>query len=211
MVPLRSGTSSRTGISSRSGHGGRQRRAPTRALFSRDCLEVDIQWPAPGQVLTLFVQHFKSMMGGRDTTGPRRRSQAHAVKQIIRDRFGDNAGAHPFIVCGDFNDYMQADDQGEPSIGDLVEWDQVDNVVTRLPEADRWTHYYKRRKHYSQLDYLLPSRSLADANPNPPEIMRKGLPLRADRYTGERFNGVGLDNPKASDHCPFVITLDHPA
>ncbi|TDE35463.1 hypothetical protein [Actinomadura sp. 6K520] len=88
-------------------------------------------------MLTLFVQHFKSMMGGRDMTGPRRRSQARAVKQIVRGRFGDNAGAHPFIVCGDFNDYMQADDQGEPAIGELVDWDQRARICTRRAGANR--------------------------------------------------------------------------
>lgn len=184
---------------------------PAREVFSRDCLQVGIEWPAPGQVLTLYVQHFKSMLGGRAQTAGRRRLQARTVKKIITERFGDNAGGHRFIVCGDFNDYMTTDDQGEPAIGDLVEWDQVDNVINRLPGEERWTHYFKGRDHYSQLDYLLVSRSLAAANPGPPEIMRKGLPLRAARYTGERFNGVGFDNPKASDHCPAVITLHQPA
>ncbi|TDB92440.1 endonuclease/exonuclease/phosphatase family protein [Actinomadura sp. 7K534] len=182
----------------------------SREVFSRDCLEVDVQWPGPGQVLTLFVQHFKSMMGGRAQTAPRRRAQARAVKQIILDRFGPEPGAHPFIVCGDLNDFMQADDQGEPAIDDLVGWDQVVNVVDRLPEAERWTHFFKRRKHYTQLDYLLLSRSLAAANPGPPEIMRKGLPLRADRYPGPHFPGVGRDHPKSSDHCPVAMTLTRP-
>jgi endonuclease/exonuclease/phosphatase family metal-dependent hydrolase len=92
----------------------RDPQSPAREVFSRDCLEVDVAWPGPGQVLTLFVQHFKSMMGGRANTAPRRHAQARAVKQIVRDRFGEHAGEHPFIVCGDFNDYMQTDDQGEP-------------------------------------------------------------------------------------------------
>jgi len=38
--------------------------------------------------------------------------------------------------------------------------------------------------------------------------MRKGQPLRATRYTGERVPGIGLDRLKASDHCPVVIELD---
>jgi hypothetical protein len=81
----------------------------------------------------------------------------------------------------------------------------------RLPADDRWTHFYARKKEYKQLDYLLLSKSLADANPGPPEIMRKGTPLRADRYQGERFAGIGLDNHKASDHYPVVIEINVPS
>jgi endonuclease/exonuclease/phosphatase family metal-dependent hydrolase len=177
-------------------------------VFSRDCLEVGIEWPTAGEVLTIFVQHFKSMMGGRQQTSGKRRRQAHAVREIVEDRLGASAGDEPFIICGDFNDYMETDDQGEPAVGELVEWDQVENVVERRPADDQWTHYYDARDEYKQLDYLRLSRSLAEANPGTPEIMRKGMPLRATRYTGERFNGVGLHNPKASDHCPVVMALN---
>jgi hypothetical protein len=39
--------------------------------------------------------------------------------------------------------------------------------------------------------------------------MRKGLPYRAERYTGERLpTNVGEDNPKASDHAPLAIDID---
>ncbi|GAA0563056.1 hypothetical protein [Actinomadura livida] len=40
--------------------------------------------------------------------------------------------------------------------------------------------------------------------------MRKGLPLRADRYPGPHFPGVGRDHPKSSDHCPVAMTLTRP-
>jgi hypothetical protein len=105
---------------------------------------------------------------------------------------------------------METDGKGKTGIAELVEWDQVENAVDRLPEAERWTHYYDNRNEYHQLDYLLLSQSLADANPRDPEIMRKGQPLRASRYTGERFAGIGQHRPKASDHCPVVMALDMP-
>ncbi len=175
-------------------------------LFSRDCLEVDVALPEGGS-LTLFVNHFKSMLGGREETRPKRERQARAVKEIVTERFGSDAGEHPFAILGDFNDYLEDDEQGMTGIAELVRWEELENVVRRLPEEERWTHFWPRGRAYHQLDYLLLSRTLADATPSSPEIMRKGMPLRAERYEGERFVGVGRDNPKASDHCPVVMEL----
>ena len=147
------------------------------------------------------------MMGGRKQTRPKRVRQAAAAKEIVTGRFGDAAGDEPFVVLGDLNDYAEADQDTTSGIGGLVDWDQLENVVERLPTEEQWTHFYPRGKAYRQLDYMLLSKSLAAQNDGNPEIMRKGTPLRAERYTGERFPGVGLDNPKASDHCPVVMTL----
>jgi endonuclease/exonuclease/phosphatase family metal-dependent hydrolase len=180
--------------------------SPTATLFSRDCLEVDVEVEA-GTTLTLFVNHVKSMLGGRGATRERRSRQAASVMEIVSNRLGDAPGDKPFIVLGDFNDYLETDDQGTSGITELVEWDQVENAVARRPTEDQWTHYYAKRDDYKQLDYLLLSQSVAEANPEPPEIVRKGTPLRATRYEGERFPGVGEDNPKASDHCPVVMSL----
>lgn len=37
--------------------------------------------------------------------------------------------------------------------------------------------------------------------------MRKGLPYRAEDYGGPRFDGVGENEPKASDHCPVFVDI----
>ncbi|WP_030338122.1 endonuclease/exonuclease/phosphatase family protein [Streptomyces sp. NRRL S-1022] len=191
--------------------------SPTEPLFSRDCLEVDIevgQETGPGGTtsVTLFVNHFKSMLGGRSQTRGKRERQARQVLDIVTDRFGHQApGDHPFVVLGDLNDYLEADGDGGSGIGRLVTWDQVENVTARLPEDEQWTHYWDGGDEYRQLDYLLPSASLARAAPDTlPEIFRKGMPLRAVKYTGPRFPGVGPDKPKASDHCPVVFDLGLP-
>lgn len=76
------------------------------------------------------------------------------------------------------NDYLEP----SSSIEDLVQWDQVDSVVERLPEDKQWTHCWARGDEYRQLDYLLPSTSLAARIQQPPEIFRNGTPLRAARY-----------------------------
>jgi endonuclease/exonuclease/phosphatase family metal-dependent hydrolase len=185
-------------------------------VFSRDCLEVDVR--VGDATLTLFVNHLKSMLdkddprNGRRNTHARRVLQARAVRQIVVDRFGVDAGRHPFVVLGDLNDYLETDAQGSPGIGELVRWRQVENVVGRLPREDRWRHYFPGQgpllAGYRQLDYVLVSRSLARATRARPEIVRMGLPTGATRYTGPRFDGVGKVWPKASDHCPVVFDLE---
>ena len=187
-------------------------------LFSRDCLEIDVQVGGDATI-TLYVNHLKSMLdrkdpcNGRKITRAKRQKQAGTVRDIVIQRFGPNAAQHPFIVLGDLNDYLETDAQGKTGIGELVEWDQVVNVVDRLPAEERWTHFFKGNKKcktpaaYRQLDYLLLSKALADANGKRPEIVRQGMPKRANRYGGPRFAGVCQDRPKASDHCPVVMEL----
>jgi endonuclease/exonuclease/phosphatase family metal-dependent hydrolase len=119
------------------------------------------------------------------------------------------------VILGDMNDYRETDSQGSSGILQLVDWDQVENVVERLPADEQWTHYFKGRRGrtpvaegYHQLDYLLLSRSLARSNKETiPLIFREGLPTRATRYDGRRFDGIGKDKPKASDHCPVAFDL----
>ena len=98
------------------------------------------------------------MMGGRANTHDRRELPVDEVLRIVRARFGRSAGKEPWVILGDFNDYMQTDDEGSPAIGALVDWGQVENVVRRLPVEDQWTHYFDDREKYTQLDYLLPSK-----------------------------------------------------
>lgn len=169
-----------------------------RPLFPRDCLEAQIALPG-GRLLTLFINHFKSMAGDRDGTMSRRRAQAQRVAQIVEERFPDPADAD-WIVLGDLNDYPPS-----PGLEPLLSRPYLENVVARQPEPERWTHHWAFGDEYRQLDYLLVSQRLAAANPEAlPEIERRGLPGRAARAEEERFPGVGFDHPKASDHCPVV-------
>jgi predicted extracellular nuclease len=172
-------------------------------VFSRDCLEVGVRL-SQNTVLPVFVNHFKSMMDGREETMARRRVQSQRVVEILKHRFGSKPGKSAWVVLGDLNDYMPSEGL-EPLLGQP--W--LENVLNRLPEKDRWTHYYKGEDEYRQLDYILLSRSLATANPSAvPYVERRGLPLRARQFTGERFPGVGQNAPKASDHCPVVMEVE---
>lgn len=180
-------------------------------IFSRDCLECDIVMP-DNKMLTLFINHFKSMYNpsdpcnGRAKTHNKRVMQANKVKEIVLERFPDGNG--DFVILGDLNDYIDSDS----SISDLVNWNRVENVVNRLPVEERWTHYWEGNKKchldetYHLLDYILISKSLAEKNADAiPSIMRKGLPKKVVRYNGPWLKGLG--NKAASDHCPVAIEL----
>ena len=187
-------------------------------VWDRDCLEVDID--GPEGVLTLYVNHFKSMRppdgargAGRALTQPRRVQQVRALMHIVRERFGEDPGEGSWVVTGDLNDHGRDDAQGPTALAELLGWSSAVNVVDRLPEDERWTHFFRGNHRrglpaaYHQLDYVLPSRRIAALNPQAPRIERRGQPARAARYAGERFAGVGRDQPKASDHCPVCFDI----
>lgn len=84
------------------------------ALFSRDLLEVDVEVSAgagKARTLTLFVNHLKSMLGGRAQTRERRVEQVQALLRIVAERVGPAFDGN-FVVMGDMNDYLKADDDG---------------------------------------------------------------------------------------------------
>ncbi|MFM2126248.1 MAG: hypothetical protein RL328_2699 [Acidobacteriota bacterium] len=173
------------------------------AVFSRDCLEADID--VDGSRLTLFINHFKSMLGGRKQTRPKRLKQAKAVRQIVTDRFGANAGDAPWIVLGDLNDFPEDAEGTTTALTELTAWDQLENVIERLDEAERFTHFQDTTKELSQLDYVLLSKSLAAATAAKPVLIRKGLSTKA-AVDGPRFPEVTA-KIVASDHCPFAIDI----
>ena len=186
--------------------------------FSRDCLECDVILPENKRI-RLFVNHFKSMFekndpcNGRKKSHRKRQIQAERVKDLVLGEFPNGEGE--YVILGDLNDYLETDSQGETAIDEITDWSMVENVVKRRPAEDQWTHYYEGNsqcgfpKTYKQLDYILLSKTLADANLSSiPRIIRKGLPVNADKYTGPRFEGVGNKKPKASDHCPVVVDIN---
>ena len=183
-------------------HRNARNHANTTWLFSRDCLEVDVN--VNGDVLSLYVNHFKSMIRTRVETRARRLEQATAVRDIVNEWWRSENFEGNFIVLGDFNDYPGAG----TALGTLLNHPHLVNVVNRLSANQRWTHYWAGGGEYRQLDYLLLSDMLAEQNPGQPVIERRGLPWRAERYGGQRFDDVGDSDPKASDHCPLYIDLN---
>ena len=81
------------------------------------------------------------------------------------------------------------------------------NVVERLPPGERWTHYWDQKNSVSQLDYILPTKKLAQASPKVPDIERRRL-VRKRKMPGPaaRFARV-TSRIGASDHCPVVMEV----
>lgn len=208
---------------------------PHERIFRRDCLEIDLK--IGGRPLTIYIVHFKSMgsqrdgVPGREFTMPIRIAEAKAVRRIIENRFGTGKTASKrWIICGDMNDYQERVVIGGDGMSGYAfkpVREEVSslhvfsddgfavNPVERLPELDRWTLYHTRgpdERHLCQLDYLWLSPSLAELNSKAmPEIVRAGQPWRTLMPPGqqnERYPRTGWDRPKASDHCPVVMTLD---
>ncbi len=189
-------------------------------IFSRDCLEVDFD--VNGKPLTLFVNHLKSKYARtpheKANADKRRKRQAERVVDILKDRFpGGSYNASNFAVLGDLNDAPFSD-----SLSPLVKEARLENVVDRLPETERWTHWWGSKNLVSQLDYILLSPSLSkSAEGTAPEIERRGisskrkksyLALAGDKkgpevdFTFTRFDGVTKETD-ASDHCPVFFEL----
>jgi exonuclease III len=153
------------------------------------------------------------------------------VRRIIEDRFGaGQTGGKNFVICGDMNDYQERVDvigsrrtgyrfehqtESESALDVFSHDGFADNVMRRRDPLDRWTLYHARgpqEQWLCQLDYLWLSPALAKVNAtHAPDIIRNGQPFRTIFPPGqevERYPRTGWDRPKASDHCPIVMTLD---
>lgn len=179
-------------------------------VFRRDCLEVDIL--KDGELLTLYVCHFKSMHGGREKSRKVRDAEARGVRAIIEARFSDPAAAN-WVILGDLNDYLEIDGAADNGHGlsALVD-DEFSTDLAGLVSNDplnRWSHHFSPLRQYTALDHILLSPRLVDLNRNASiQYVRAGLPWRSTRHTGYRLAGIGWASPKASDHCPVAATID---
>src|SRR6185503_15033143 len=150
-----------------------------KAIFSRDCLEVDIR--ANGSTLTFLVNHFKAQDGNPAST-TRRLNQAKKV--IALAKAAKTAGKLP-IVIGDLN-IDTAQNNYDQSLDPVVTAPSLTDPFQALPAADRWTHFFSSKKSVSRLDYILLDQSLAGSVTGL-DILRRGLSPKATQFNGPRL------------------------
>lgn len=74
-------------------------------LFSRPPLQVEAA--VQGQIMTLFVNHFKSKREGEVETAPRRLAQGAHIRNLVEELAAADESAN-IIVMGDFNDFARS-------------------------------------------------------------------------------------------------------
>ena len=161
------------------------------SIFSRDCLELEIE--SPVGTIWMLLNHFKSKgYGDQDTSNKKRTKQAEEVAKILKryDLKNDKV-----VVAGDLNDTPDSS-----PLAPLLNVTNLSEVLeTKFPNAeDRWTYHYKKNE---QIDYLLVSKpllsSLSDAG-----VERRGI-FDVQKFTDgniQSFDTVKHYIDSASDH-----------
>ena len=168
------------------------------AIFSRDCLEVDVKFN--NKVLTLLVNHFKAQ-DGKESSAQRRAAQAERVLDLAEA--AHKAGKSP-IVMGDLNaDPTKGRDFDKKSLNVLLKKGANQPLVDHFP-ADTWTHYYTSGKEVSRLDYILTGK---DLDVKSTQVWRKGLTTKCKQSNEPRYATIGPEHTEASDHCPTSVVL----
>lgn len=163
-------------------------------IFSRDCLEVEIQ-PAGKPAVHVLINHFKSKgYGNPADSDQRRKLQAERVAAILAERY-DLATDH-VAVLGDLNDTPA----GAP-LQPLLAVPDLTDVLTTLPPDQRWTYKYKGQ--FNQIDFLLVSKPLK-ARLTGAGVFRKGM----EAGGADRYPDVTSWDTAASDHGAVWATFD---
>ena len=166
------------------------------ALFSRDCLEVDIL--VGKKRLCVLGNHLKAQ-DGKSTSDARRKAQADRVHEIFtavrKDRFP--------VVVGDLNADVDENSASGKSLRGLTGGKGI--IDTFATVTDHWTHFYDSESSVSRLDYILVDERLSFGNQ---KIVRKGLSKRCKQYSGPRYPTVSYQHTEASDHCLVSVEVE---
>ncbi len=167
-----------------------------RAIFSRDCLEVELELPG-GKPLYMLCNHFKSQgYGAAEANDARRRKQAERVAEIVSEY---NLKTDCVIVAGDLNDSPQREPHTLQALLDVE--NLFEALELQFPEAkDRWTYHY--RNEFNQIDFLLISKPLK-TKLEEAGVERRGIYKLSELTDGaeEAFDTVTSWSNAASDHA----------
>ncbi len=165
-------------------------------IFSRDCLEVELEIAA-GKSLYILCNHFKSKgySASQATSDARRRLQANAVKDILKNRY--NLKTDMVVVLGDFNDTPDSkplkDLLAVPNLFDVLQL-KFGNDIEKT-----YTYFFKKKL---QIDFILVSKPLKDIFKDA-GVERRGM-FELDNLSGgaeKRFDTVTAASNAASDHA----------
>jgi predicted extracellular nuclease len=172
------------------------------ALFSRDCLELDVK--VGNKTLTFLANHLKAQDGKPASSNPRRQEQAERVLAIAKA--AKAAGKSP-IVLGDLNADVDAAQPAAKvagaTISGLVNAPELQDAFKGMD--DNWTHFYESGQEVSRLDYILVD---ADLGISGRTITRDGISKKCAAYTGDRYPTVSYKHTEASDHCPISVVIE---
>ncbi len=164
-------------------------------LFSRDCLEVDVD--AGKARLTFLVNHFKAQDSSK-ASNALRKAQAARVAQLVAEV---KSRQRQPVVCGDLNEDWVSPAGDLAPLKDRVGKELADPFAS---EDGVWTHFYEATGETSRLDYILVDSGLSTSAPS---ILSKGISLKCSA-AGERYPTVGYSGTEASDHCPVSVVLE---
>ncbi|MFO7540371.1 MAG: lamin tail domain-containing protein [Chloroflexota bacterium] len=122
-------------------------------LFSRPPLAMEAL--IDGHAYIFYVNHFKSKLGDAAETAARRLAQAQHINALVAAHLAQDGGAR-IVVIGDFNDY----ERSLPLLA-MTEQGQLTNVLSRLPEAERYSFSFGGAAQL--IDGLLVSPALVEA------------------------------------------------
>lgn len=170
------------------------------ALFSRDCLEIDVN--ANNKTLTFLVNHFKAQSketkSGNDKCAKIRNAQAKRVAELVQDAKTNNRLP---IVIGDLNEDWNLKQNLAP-LKDLVTKGVLLDPFAEV--ENNWTHFYSITKEKTRLDYILVDNLLQIADKY---VFRKGISLMCP-MNEERFPTIGYVGTEASDHSAVVVVIE---
>lgn len=169
--------------------------------------------------LNIFVNHWKSRIGGTETTEPKRILYAQALKKVVDSLYNKNVNSK-IIIMGDFNDnpdnvsiskYLDAQ---KPSA--TVQPKTLYDVMLIKFQAGEGSLYYKSWDMFDQIivssNLFLQQSKTLHLNLNNYGVFKRSWMLYTDKkglQTPNKTYGGGSYYGGYSDHLPVYITLTY--